>query len=89
MAPETSQIPGATGDFMQKNYRLYRHHVASRRVFRAVNLVFRAGRHLEDASRFAADNYNSDHLRYLAAGLRELSLPLSRIASHLQDGGAL
>ena len=58
--------------------------IASRRLTRAITLLYRAGRQLDDASRVAPDRYNSDRLRSLATGLRDLSLPLSRIASRLQ-----
>jgi len=61
---------------------------ASRRLTRAVTLLGRAGRQLDAASRLAPDNYHADRLRFLATGLRDLSLPLSRIASCLEKGGA-
>lgn len=62
---------------------------ASRRLTRAVTLLHRAGRQLDTASQTAPDRYNRDLLHNLALGLRELSLPLSRIASRLEKGGEL
>jgi hypothetical protein len=64
------------------------HRIASRRVNRAAMLLSRAGRELDTASRLA-DRYHSDRLHVLATGLRELSLPISKIASRLERGGAL
>lgn len=63
--------------------------IASRRLTRAITLLTRAGRQLDTASRLAPDKYNADRLRFLAIGIRDLSLPLSRIASRLEKGGAL
>lgn len=60
---------------------------ASRRLTRALTLLRRAGRQLDNASQTAPDHYNRDRLHSLALGLRELSLPLSRIASRLEKGG--
>lgn len=62
---------------------------SSRRVIRAVTLLYRAGRQLDTASQTAPDRYNRDRLHDLASGLRSLSLPLSRIASRLENGGEL
>ena len=73
---------------MQSKYYQETHRAASRRLCRAVTLLFRAGRQLEAASNYTPDKYNSDRLRSLATGLRDLSLPLSRIASRFQKGGA-
>ena len=61
--------------------------IASRRLTRAVTLLSRAGRQLDNASRLAPDKYNADRLLSIASGLRDLSLPLSRIASRLEKGG--
>jgi len=58
--------------------------IASRRLTRAVTLLSRAGRQLDAASRLAPDKYHADRLRFLATGLRDLSLPLVRIASRLE-----
>jgi hypothetical protein len=63
--------------------------IASRRLTRAVTLLARAGRQLDDASRFVSDRHSRDRLRFLATGLRELSLPLSRIASRFENGRGL
>ena len=63
--------------------------VASRRLTRAVTLLHRAGRQLSEASRTAPDRYNRERLLGLAIGLRDLSLPLSRIASGLEKGGEI
>ena len=60
--------------------------VASRRLARAVTLLSRASRQLDSASRFAPDQYNTDRLRFLAVGLRDLSIPLCKIASRLEKG---
>jgi hypothetical protein len=61
--------------------------VASRRLSKAVTLLFRAGKQLEAASRTAPDKYHADHLRFIATGLRGVTLPLYRIASRLEKGG--
>ena len=60
--------------------------IASRQLTRAVTLLFRAGKQLDAASRIAPDRYDADRLRFLATGLRELSLPLSKIASCFEKG---
>jgi hypothetical protein len=60
--------------------------IASRRLTRAVTLLTRAGRQLENVSRATPNKYNADRLRFIATGLRDLSLPLSRIASQLEKG---
>jgi hypothetical protein len=60
---------------------------ASRRLARAVFLLHRAGEQLSAASQVSPDRYHRNKLETLAVGLRELSLPLSRIASHLERGG--
>ena len=54
-----------------------------------MTLLTRAGRQLESASQAAPDRFNRDRLYFLATGLRELSLPLARIASRLQKRGDL
>ena len=63
--------------------------VASRRLARAVTLLHRAGRQLDSASQAAPDRFHRDRLRFFATGLRDLAIPLSRIASHLEKGGEL
>lgn len=60
---------------------------ASRRLARAVALLDRAGEQLSAASQAAPDRYHRNKLHTLAVGLRDLSLPLSRIASVLERGG--
>lgn len=62
--------------------------IASRRLAR-VTLLNLAGRQLDGASHTAPDRFHRDRLRFFATGLRELSLPLSRIASHLDRGECL
>jgi hypothetical protein len=62
---------------------------ASRRLTRAVTLLFRAGKQLDEASRQAPDTYHADRLHFFATGLRDMSLPLARIASQLEKGGAV
>jgi hypothetical protein len=61
--------------------------IASRRLSQAVTFLFRAGKQLDAASRTAPDKYNADRLRLFATGLRDVTLPLHRIASRLQKGG--
>jgi hypothetical protein len=63
--------------------------VASRRLTRGVTLITRAGRALDGASQAASDRFHRDRLRVFATGLREVSLPLSRVASILEKGGEL
>ncbi len=60
--------------------------IASCRLNRAVSLLSRAGRQLDDASRFAPSKFHRDRLYVFASGLRDLAIPLARIASHLQRG---
>jgi len=73
---------------MQQKYAPVSNRIASRRLTRAVTLLHRAGRQLDGASRVTPDRYNRDRLHNLATGLRELGLPLTRIASRLEKGGA-
>jgi hypothetical protein len=61
--------------------------IASRRLCKAVTLLFRAGKQLDAASRTAPDKFNADRLRFFATGLRDVTIPLHRIASQLQKGG--
>jgi hypothetical protein len=60
--------------------------IASRRVERCISLLACASTELHRASGATNDTYSRDRLRYLANGLRNISLPLSRIASHLEQG---
>jgi len=62
---------------------------ASRKLLRAVSLLNLAGRQLSAAGNVSNDRYHRNKLHSLALGLRELSLPLSRIASVLGRGGDL
>jgi hypothetical protein len=63
------------------------HRAASRRLARAVSLLHLAGQQLLAASQASPDRFHRNKLRGLALGLREVSLPLSRIASVLERGG--
>ena len=60
---------------------------ASRRLSKAVTLLHSAGRQLDAASRAAPDKYHPDRLRFFATGLRDVTLPLYRIASRLEKAG--
>jgi hypothetical protein len=60
---------------------------ATRHFSKAVTLLLRAGKQLDAASRTAPDKYHTERLQFLAAGLRDVTLPLSKIASCLQKGG--
>jgi hypothetical protein len=71
---------------MQEHSSISSHRIASRRLTRAVALLYRAGLQLDGASQIAPDRHNRDRLHTLAVGIRELSLPLSRIASRLERG---
>lgn len=59
---------------------------ASRRVARAVSFLTLAGEQLAAASHASPDRYHRNKLHSFSIGIRELSLPLSRIASHLERG---
>lgn len=59
---------------------------ASHKVSQAVVLLSRAGKQLDAACETAPDRYNADRLRSLASGLREVTVPLVKIASRLQKG---
>jgi hypothetical protein len=60
---------------------------ASRKLVRAVTLLTLAGQQLSAASQTSVDRYHRNKFHRLALGLREFSLPLSRIASLLERGG--
>ena len=60
---------------------------ASRKLVRAVTFLTLAGRALSAAGQVSTDRYHRNKFHRLAIGLRELSLPLSRIASLLERGG--
>ena len=57
---------------------------ASRRLARAIALLSRAGKQLDEASRTAPDRYHANRLRFVATGLRNVTIPLYRI---LEKGG--
>jgi hypothetical protein len=63
------------------------HRLASRQLTRTVTLLIRAGRQLDNATRLAPDKYNADRLRFFATGLRDITLPLTRIVSRLEKAG--
>ena len=69
------------------DYRSHTQHVASHRLTRALTLPLRTGKQLDAASPSAPDNYNADQIRVLADGLRDLSRPLSRMASSVEKDG--
>ena len=60
---------------------------ASRKLVRAVTFLTLAGQQLSAASQASSDRYHRNKFHRLALGLREFSLPLSRIASLLERGG--
>ena len=60
---------------------------ASRRLGRVFFLLRSAGEQLTAASHASPDRHHRKQLHNLAVELRELSVPLSRIASHLERGG--
>jgi hypothetical protein len=60
---------------------------ASRKVLRAVTLLTLAGEQLSAAGQSSPDRYHRNRFHNLARGLKELSLPLSRLASILERGG--
>ena len=60
---------------------------ASQKLWRAASLLARAGAQLSAASKASQHRHNRNRLNHLALDLRELSLPLSRIASLLERGG--
>jgi hypothetical protein len=61
---------------------------ASRKLVRAITHLTIAGRELSAAGLASPDRYHQNKFQNLALGLREFSLPLSRIASILERGGA-
>jgi hypothetical protein len=61
--------------------------IASRKLLRAVTFLTLAGQQLSAASQSSTDRYTRKKFHRLALGLREFSLPLSRIASVLERGG--
>jgi hypothetical protein len=71
---------------MQEHSSTSSRRIASRRLARAVTLLHRAGRQLDGASHASPDRFHRDRLLSFATGLRELAVPLSRIASSLEKG---
>lgn len=71
---------------MQEHSSTYSHRIASSRVARAIILLSRAGEQLRAASQTTPDRYSCNRLRVLATGLRELSIPLLKIASCFEKG---
>jgi len=57
---------------------------ASRRLARAASLLNLASKQLNAASDVSPDRYHRTKFHNLALGLREFTLPLSRIASVLE-----
>jgi hypothetical protein len=74
---------------MQEHSSTSSHRIASRRVQRCVALLTCASTELYRASGAANDTHSRNRLRYLANGLRDIGLPLARIASHLERGERL
>ena len=74
---------------MQEHSSISSPRVASRRVQRCITLLTNASTELHRASSAAKDPHSRDRLRYLANGLRDIGVPLSRIASHLERGECL
>jgi hypothetical protein len=74
---------------MQEHSSTPSRRTASRRVQRCINLLTHASAELHRASSAANDTYSRDRLRYLANGLRDIGVPLSRIASHFERGECL
>lgn len=59
-------------------------HGARIRLARAVALLNRAGEQLLAARQASADRYHRNALNEIVAGLHDVTLPLSRIASSLK-----
>jgi hypothetical protein len=74
---------------MQEHSSTFSHRIASRRVQRCIALLACASTELHRASGAANDTYSRDRLKNLANGLRDVGVPLSRIASHLERGECL
>jgi hypothetical protein len=56
------------------------------RLARVVRLLNRAGEQLQAARHASDDRYHRNALNEIVIGLRDVSLPLSRIASSLKRG---
>jgi hypothetical protein len=73
-------------DLNRERLNLTSPRIASRRLRRAVTLLFRAGKQLDAASITSPDRYGAERLRFFATGVRDVALPLSKIASCLERG---
>jgi len=62
---------------------------ASRKLLRAVTHLNLAGQQLSAAGQSSPDRHHRDKFHRMALGLRELSLPLSHLASLLERGDAI
>jgi hypothetical protein len=62
------------------------HRISSRRLARALVLLYRAERQMARDSQAAPDRYHRNHLHCIASSLRDLSIPLMRIVSRLERG---
>jgi hypothetical protein len=60
--------------------------IASRKLARSLRYLHWAEQQMTSASNSALNRYHRNHLRSLADGLRDLSLPLMRIVSRLERG---
>lgn len=60
---------------------------ASRKLVRAVTFLALAGQQLTAAGNASPNRHYRNRLHSLALGVRDLSLPLSRLASLLERGG--
>lgn len=76
------------GQYTLNHHELERnsHRISSRRLARALVFLHRAERQMASASQAAPDRYHRDRLRFIADGLRQLSLPLTKVVSRLERG---
>lgn len=63
--------------------------IASRHVQRCISLLTNASTELHRAGGAAKDTHSRGHLKHLANRLRDIGVPLSCIASHLERGECL
>lgn len=85
MAPPTKDRRHQKGVLMAQ-LNSTSHRIASRRLHRALILLHRASRYIEAASQ-SADRHHKDELLEFALGLREICIPLFRVAARLEKGG--
>jgi hypothetical protein len=71
------------------DYQSHSPRLASRRVQRCIALLKCASTELYRASGAANDTHSRNRLKCLASSLRNLAVPMSRIASHLERGECL